>query len=83
MLDLSEYYMVEDHDLPPEGSTGPVNIVFKGGGSITISYLGVMEALLERNIQVGQVFGTSAGAMFGFYLATKTPMDDLKKMLFA
>ena len=83
MLDLSEYYLVEDHDLPPSASDASVNIVFKGGGSLTISYLGVIEALLERDIPVRHVMGTSAGAMFGFYLATKVPLSQLKKMLFA
>ena len=83
MLDLSEYCFIEDTDLVNNGETGPVNVIFKGGGSLTISYLGLMEALHERNIEVKHIMGTSAGAMFAFYVAARTPLPELKKMFFA
>lgn len=42
-----------------------------------------MEALQERNIPVRHIMGTSAGAMFAFYMATKCNIEDLKKLLYA
>lgn len=83
MLDLSEYFIVKEEDLPPSGQPEPINLVLKGGGSLFVSYLGAYEAILERNIPIRHIMGTSAGAFFAFYVATKLPPSDIKSLLFA
>ena len=45
MLDLSEYFIVEDHHIPPSKEQRSVNLVLKGGGSKSTTYFGIIKAL--------------------------------------
>lgn len=75
MQEASDFVLVE-----PEREG--INLVLKGGGSRAFVYLGAIEALRDMKIYPEAIMGTSAGAIFGFFIATRVPLKELKAMLF-
>ncbi len=55
-----------------------IGICLSGGGSRGFAHLGVLQALLEKNINIGHISGASAGALVGvFFAAGYAPKDIL------
>ncbi len=56
-------------------------LVLGGGGPVGAAWIaGLCQGFLQRNIDVGmadEILGTSAGAVAGAWLATRTPLDGL------
>src|SRR4051794_30662496 len=46
-----------------------IGVAMGGGGAAALSYIGVLEQLLEANIDIHCIAGTSAGAIVGAALA--------------
>lgn len=61
------------------------SIVFSGGGLRGISFIGALDALVEKNIVnmsfIKNITGTSAGAIISFYLALNTDINEIKKII--
>lgn len=55
-------------------STG---LVLAGGGAKGFAHLGVYKALLENNIHIDYLGGTSAGAMMAFLISSDLPADNI------
>jgi len=56
----------------------PLGLCLSGGGAIGFAHIGVLQALLENNIQPDVVSGTSMGAIVGtMYAAGMTPQEML------
>jgi NTE family protein len=66
------------HDNP---ATGPrTAFVLSGGGNLAVSQVGMLRALLERNIVPAVVVGTSAGALNGAVVATDPTLDGIERL---
>ena len=48
-----------------------VGLVLEGGGMRGMFTAGVLDALMEQNIQIDKIIGISAGALFGINYASK------------
>ena len=48
-----------------------VGLVLEGGGMRGMFTAGVLDALMEQNIQIDKIIGVSAGALFGINYASK------------
>ena len=47
-----------------------VGLVLEGGGMRGMFTAGVLDALMEQNIQINKIIGISAGALFGINYAS-------------
>ncbi len=54
-----------------------VGLALSSGGGKGLAHLGVMKVLLEENIPIDVVAGTSAGAFFGIHLALGRTADEI------
>ncbi|WP_224482878.1 patatin-like phospholipase family protein [Robertkochia aurantiaca] len=55
--------------------------VLSGGGARGFAHLGVAKALEEKGIRPSVISGVSAGAIFGAYLASGTPIEETMEIL--
>ena len=58
-----------------------VGLALSSGGSRGLAHLGVLKVLLEENIPIDMVAGTSAGAWFGAFFALGWPLERYDKFL--
>lgn len=58
-----------------------VGLVLSGGGARGIAHIGVIKALLEQNIQIDRISGTSAGAIVGALFAQGHSPDEILKII--
>ncbi|MBC8156330.1 MAG: patatin-like phospholipase family protein [Bacteroidetes bacterium] len=58
-----------------------VGLVLSGGGARGIAHIGVLKALVEQNIQIDRISGTSAGALVGALFAHGYPPDEILKII--
>lgn len=58
-------------------SRNGVGLVLAGGGARGLAHIGVYRALLERNIEIDLVGGTSIGAVMAALVGTDRPLDRL------
>lgn len=56
-----------------------VALVLGGGGALGFAHIGVIEALLENNIPIDMVVGTSMGAVVGASYCSGYSLDQMKK----
>jgi len=62
-------------------ATGPrTAFVLSGGGNLAVSQVGMMRALVEREILPDVIVGTSAGALNGAVLATEPTLDGVERL---
>jgi len=54
-----------------------IGLALSGGGAKGIVHAGVIKAILERNITINHIAGTSAGALIGALFAAGTPVIDM------
>src|SRR5699024_9613137 len=54
--------------------------VFSGGGVKAYGFIGAMQSLVERNLTLARVAGTSAGAIIASFLAAGYQPEKMKKM---
>lgn len=57
-----------------------IDCVFSGGGVKAYSFLGALEALEDRNVQIERVAGTSAGAVIASLLAANYTSREIKNI---
>lgn len=58
-----------------------VGLVLSGGGARGIAHIGVLKALLEQDIQIDRISGTSAGAIVGALFSHGYPPDEILKII--
>jgi len=56
-------------------------LVLSGGGLRGLVHIGVIEYIIERNIKIDLIVGTSMGAIIGAYYATHLRIDKLKALV--
>lgn len=61
------------------GESMRIDAVFSGGGVKAFAYLGVLESIDKRGIQIERVAGTSAGAIISSFIAASFTIDEIKK----
>ncbi|MGB3174931.1 MAG: patatin-like phospholipase family protein, partial [Saprospiraceae bacterium] len=52
-------------------------ISLSGGGAKGIAHIGVLQALMDHDIQIDMIAGTSAGAIIGALFAAGIPAEDM------
>lgn len=57
-------------------------LVLQGGGMRCVYTSGVLDVLMENNIEIADVYGISGGAKNGIYYITKQPGESIKVDLF-
>lgn len=57
-----------------------VGLALGGGGSRGSAHVGVMKVLLEENIPIDIIAGTSIGSVVGGFYASGMPMDDIAEV---
>jgi NTE family protein len=55
-----------------------IGLALSGGAARGMAHVGVLRALLENNIRIGYVAGTSAGSLVGGAFAAGMPLDELE-----
>jgi NTE family protein len=55
-----------------------IGLALSGGAARGMAHVGVLRALLENNIRIDYVAGTSAGSLVGGALAAGMPLDELE-----
>jgi NTE family protein len=65
-------------DLDPEAPR--TAFVLSGGGNLAVSQVGMLRALLERDIIPDAVIGTSAGALNGAVVATSPSLNAIERL---
>src|SRR5258707_6481335 len=58
-----------------------IGLALSGGGARGFSHVGVLRVLLENEIPIDMIAGTSAGSIVGGALAAGVSRDDLIKMV--
>lgn len=58
-----------------------VGIVFSGGGIRGIAHLGVMKALLNYDLKIHAMSGSSAGAMVAAFISSAYSPDEIKEII--
>jgi NTE family protein len=62
-------------------TSGPrTAFVLSGGGNLAVSQVGMLRALVERDILPNVIVGTSAGALNGAVLATDPTLDGVERL---
>ncbi len=59
----------------------PLNIIFQGGGIKGLSYIGALRYLDEQNIKIGNVAGTSVGAIISSLIAAGYDSYELEDII--
>lgn len=62
-------------------ASGPVGLVLSGGAAWGIAHVGVLEVLVENEIPIDLVVGTSAGAILGALYAGGLSPDEMKELV--
>jgi len=57
-----------------------VGIALSGGAARGIAHVGVLRALVENNIPIDYVAGTSAGSLVGGAFASGMPLDHIAEL---
>lgn len=57
-----------------------IDTVFSGGGVKAFAFIGVLQALYEKNIEIERVAGTSAGAIIAAFVAAGYQPDKLEQL---
>lgn len=57
--------------------TPSIVLALSGGGAAGLAHIGVLQALVENDIRVRAVAGTSIGAEIGAFFASGVPLDNL------
>lgn len=57
-----------------------IGLALSGGAARGIAHVGVLRALIENNIQIDCIAGTSAGSLVGGAMATGMPLDQIEEL---
>lgn len=63
-----------------KGKAAVIGLALSGGAARGIAHVGVIRALLEHEIPIGCVAGTSAGSLVGGALASGMSLDDIESI---
>ena len=57
-----------------------IGLALSGGAARGIAHVGVLRALIENNIEIDCIAGTSAGSLVGGAMATGMPLDQIEEL---
>jgi NTE family protein len=57
-----------------------LGIAFGGGGARGVAHIGIVQVLLENNVDISYCSGTSIGALVGAFVADKRPIEEILKI---
>jgi NTE family protein len=66
--------------MPRKPSTPTIGLALSGGAARGIAHVGVMRALLEHDIKIDCIAGTSAGSLVGGAIASGMPLDEIEQL---
>src|SRR3989338_4906831 len=59
-----------------------IGLVLSSGAAKGEAHVGVMKAIIEKDIPVSMIAGTSAGAIVGAYFASRGNVDGLEEFIY-
>jgi NTE family protein len=66
--------------MPPKKSLPKIGLALSGGAARGIAHVGVLQALVENEIPIDFIAGTSAGALVGGAMASGMPLTELEAL---